>query len=62
MEELGFEHKPEQWRVFIDFPKFSLKARNPCLLMVAIYYNSIGLMNAQYRYNCTRAHAGHVML
>jgi hypothetical protein len=32
------------------------------LLMVAIQYNSIGLINTQYRCEYTRAHAGHVML
>jgi hypothetical protein len=32
------------------------------LLMVAIIYNSIGLINTQYRCDSTRAHAGHVML
>jgi hypothetical protein len=32
------------------------------LLVVAIQYNSIGLINTQYRCDYTRAHAGHVML
>jgi hypothetical protein len=32
------------------------------LLMVAIQYSSIGLINTQYRCNYTRAHAGHIML
>jgi hypothetical protein len=32
------------------------------LLMVAIQYNSIWLINTQYRCEYTRAHAGHVML
>jgi hypothetical protein len=32
------------------------------LLIVAIQYNSIGLIKTQYRCNYTRAHAGHVML
>jgi hypothetical protein len=30
--------------------------------MFAIQYNSIGLINTQYRCDYTRAHAGHVML
>jgi hypothetical protein len=30
--------------------------------MVAIQYNSIGLINTQYYCDCTRAHADHVML
>jgi hypothetical protein len=32
------------------------------LLMIAIQYNSIGLINTQYRSDYTRAHTGHVML
>jgi hypothetical protein len=32
------------------------------LLMVAIQYNSIGLINTQCRCDYTRARAGHVML
>jgi hypothetical protein len=32
------------------------------LLMVAIQYNSIGLINTRYHCDYTRAHAGHVML
>jgi hypothetical protein len=32
------------------------------LLMVVIQYNSIELINTQYRCDCTRAHAGNVML
>jgi hypothetical protein len=32
------------------------------ILMVAIQYNSIGLIKTQYRCDYTRAHAGHVML
>jgi hypothetical protein len=32
------------------------------LLMFSIQYNSIGLINTQYRCNYTRAHAGYVML
>jgi hypothetical protein len=32
------------------------------LLMVAIQYNSIGLINTQYNCDYTRAHAGRVML
>jgi L-lactate utilization protein LutB len=32
------------------------------LLMVAIQYNSIGLINTQYRSDFTKAKAGHVML
>jgi hypothetical protein len=32
------------------------------LLMVAIQYNWIELVNTQYRCDYTRAHAGHVML
>jgi hypothetical protein len=31
-----------------------------CLLMVAIQYNLIGLINTQYWSDYTRAHAGHV--
>jgi hypothetical protein len=41
------------------------KSRNPntvqYLLMVAIQYSSIGLINTQYRCDYSRAHAGHVM-
>jgi hypothetical protein len=32
------------------------------LLLVAIQYNSTGLINTQYHRDYTRAHAGHVML
>jgi hypothetical protein len=32
------------------------------LLMVTIQYNSIGLINTQYRCDDTRAHTGHAML
>jgi hypothetical protein len=32
------------------------------LLIVAIQYNTIGLINTQYRCDYTKAHAGHVML
>jgi hypothetical protein len=47
-------------------PSFPLTVGHSCtglyLLMVAIQYNSIGLINTQYRCDYTRAHAGHVML
>jgi hypothetical protein len=32
------------------------------LLMVAIQYSSIGLINTQYRCDYAKVHAGHVML
>jgi hypothetical protein len=32
------------------------------LLIVAIKYNSTGLINTKYRCDYTRAHAGHIML
>jgi hypothetical protein len=48
---------------------FSWRADSTCflyilkfLLIVAIQYNSIGLINIQYRCDYTRAHAGHVVL
>jgi hypothetical protein len=32
------------------------------LLMIAIQYNSTGLINTQYHCDYTRAHTGHIML
>jgi hypothetical protein len=32
------------------------------LLMVAVQYNLIGLLNTQYHCDCTGAHTGHIML